>query len=59
MKLKSVRAKLLAYFIPVSAAVLVTVGLIVGLLARDVTLNQAVELTGGTMTAAPGLWKSG
>ena len=52
MKLKSVRAKLLAYFIPVSAAVLVTVGLIVGLLARDVTLNQAVELTGGTMTAA-------
>jgi len=52
MKLKSMRAKLLVFFIPVSVVVLVTVGLIVALLARNVTYNQAVDLSAETMTAA-------
>jgi len=45
MKVKSVRAKLLLYFIPISVAVLVIAGLVVGILARNSSHDQADEAT--------------
>ena len=51
MKVKSVRAKLLLYFIPISVAVLVIAGFIIGFIARDVTFTQAQEATKETLDA--------
>ena len=39
MKIRSVRAKLLLYFIPVSVVVLISGAVIVGVLAKDVTFE--------------------
>jgi methyl-accepting chemotaxis protein len=51
MKIKSVRARLLLFFIPISVVVLVVAGFVIGLIARDVTFTQAKESTAETLGA--------
>jgi len=51
MKLKSVRSKLLLYFIPVSVSVLVIAGFIIGLNARSVILELSSDSTEETLHA--------
>ena len=52
MKIKSVRAKLLLFFIPFSVTVLVVVGVFIGFIARDITYTMSKDSASETLSAA-------